>query len=261
MANISDRFDALVCDMDGVLYRGDQVVPGAPQAVARMRETGMRVVFCTNNSRSTVAEYLDKLSGMGFEASRDELITSAIVTIEELRRRSFEGNSAYVVGGAGIDEALRSEGIDIIEGEEGATVDLVVVGWDRGFTWDKMRIAADAVRSGATFIATNADATFPAATGTWPGAGSILASIERASGRQAEVMGKPFDPMLRTLRERLSGTKEVAMIGDRADTDLAGARTLGWGTILVLSGVTSEAEAAALDPQPDLIVPSIADLR
>jgi 4-nitrophenyl phosphatase len=124
-----------------------------------------------------------------------------------------------------------------------------------------MRIASSAVRAGALFIATNEDATFPAADGLWPGAGAILASIERASGRRAEVMGKPHLPMMESAARRLGRRSGVAMVGDRNDTDLEGARSLGWMTILVLSGVTSGTEAARLSPAPDLILDSLGSLQ
>lgn len=260
MEKISERLDALVCDMDGVLYRGGNVVPGAPGALDRLRAAGLKVLFCTNNSRATVDDYVARLSGMGFAVEPDEIITSAVVTAEELRSRGAIGSTAYVVGGPGIRTAMVEAGYSLCEGEDGEAADIVVVGWDETFTWDKMRIAATAVRSGATFVATNGDATLPVEGALWPGAGSILASIERASGRTAEVMGKPNPPMLASLRRHLGGVDRVAMVGDRPDTDLEGARRLGWMTILVLSGVTSAAEARSLSPAPDLVVGSLADL-
>lgn len=260
MEKISERLGALVCDMDGVLYRGDSVIGGAPEALDRLRSAGLKILFCTNNSRATVDDYVEKLSRMGFAVDRDEIVTSAIVTAEELRSRDMGGASAYVVGGPGIRTAMSEAGYTLCDGEEGESSDVVVVGWDETFTWDKMRIAATAVRRGAAFIATNDDATFPADGGLWPGAGSILASIERASGRRAEVMGKPNPPMLASLRRHLGDIDNVAMVGDRPDTDLEGARRLGWMTILVLSGVTSAEEARSVEPAPDLTVSSLADL-
>lgn len=260
MAKISDRLDALVCDMDGVLYRGDVAVDGAAAALDRLREAGVRIMFCTNNSRSSVERYVEKLKGLGFAAEREDVITSAVVTGDELARRHPDGGSVYVVGGPGIRDILEEQGFRVAELDEAASVTCVVVGWDKEFTWDKMRVAASAVRRGASLIATNDDATFPSADGLWPGAGSILASIEKASGERAEVMGKPHRPMLNALANRLSGIDRIGMIGDRDDTDLEGARRMGWMTILALSGVTSEADAVGLDPRPDLVVPSLAVL-
>ena len=253
-------FDALVCDLDGVVYRGDEVIPGAPEAIARLRAAGVRLLFCTNNSRSTVTEYTNKLGRLGVEIEPEEILTSAVVTAEALAARGFAGKTAIVVGGDGIKGALSDVCISVKDDPSVTISDLVVVGWDPGFTYDAMQRAATAVRQGATFIATNDDATFPSADGLWPGAGSILASIERASGGRAEVMGKPHPPMMDAAQKRLGDAARIAIVGDRVDTDLAGGAARGWTTILVLSGVTTEAQARDLSPQPDRVIASIADL-
>jgi 4-nitrophenyl phosphatase len=253
-------FDGLVCDMDGVLYRGDDPIEGAAAAVDELRRRGVRLVFCTNNSRSTVAQYVDKLARMGIRASPQEIVTSAVVTAEVLAKRRLNGARAIVVGGDGIRTELTSIGIEIDDGPESAAADLVVVGWDPRFDYPAMRRSAAAVMSGAEFIATNDDSAFPAPDGLWPGAGAILASIETASGRRAEVMGKPHDPMMEAVAARLDGAQEVAIVGDRPETDLAGGAARGWATVLVLSGVTGRDEAARVTPTPDLVVDSLQEL-
>ncbi|MGH2734163.1 MAG: HAD-IIA family hydrolase [Actinomycetota bacterium] len=255
------RADGLVLDLDGVVYRGDQPIAGAAQAIERARAAGVRVVFCTNNSSATVAQYVEKLGRVGVEARPLEIVTSAVVTAEILGERAVAGQTAIVIGRDGVREALASAGVEVIDDPATEAADLVVVGWDRTFTWDAMRRAATAVRAGATLIATNGDATFPAPVGLWPGAGAILASIEVASGVRAEVMGKPHRPMMEVAARRLDGAAAIAMVGDRPETDLDGARSMGWSTVLVLSGVTDEVGAARLDPAPDLIVASLADLE
>jgi 4-nitrophenyl phosphatase len=257
---VSPTPDGLVCDLDGVLYRGETPLPGAPEAVRHLRRRGVRLLFCSNNSRPTVAQYIAKLSRMGIEASDDEVLTSAVVIGEELVRRKLEESSAFVVGGEGLAQAVRGAGLSLVEGDEGRHAGLVAVGWDREFTYEKMRLAALAVRSGAVFLATNDDASFPAADGLWPGAGAVLAAIEVGSGRRAEVVGKPHEPMRRVVAQRLEGCRRIAVVGDRVETDIAMGRAVGWQTILVLSGVTSAAQARALDPPPDLILDSIADM-
>jgi 4-nitrophenyl phosphatase len=253
-------FDGLVCDMDGVLYRGDAPIEGSAAAVDELRRRGVRLVFCTNNSRSTVGQYVDKLARMGIRASPEEIVTSAIVTAEVLAKRGLNGARAVVIGGDGIRTELTSIGVEVDDGAEPAAADLVVVGWDPGFDYSAMRRAAAAVMSGAELIATNDDSSFPAPDGLWPGAGAILASIERASGRRAEVMGKPHDPMMETVAARLDGAEEVAMVGDRPETDLAGGAARGWATVLVLSGVTGLDEVAQVSPAPDLVVDSLHEL-
>jgi 4-nitrophenyl phosphatase len=257
---ISPPMDALVCDLDGVIYRGDEPVPGAADAVGRLRREGVRLLFCTNNSRSTVESYVTKLVNLGIPTEPGDILTSAIVTAEVLQQRGFAGKTAIVIGGEGIRRALSDVCISVKESPDVTVSDLVVVGWDPDFTYDDMKRAALAVRRGAKLIATNDDASFPAADGLWPGAGAILASIETASGAHAEVMGKPHTPMMDAVAKRLGDASNIAMLGDRPDTDLAGGRARGWRTILVLSGVTGPADVKGLDPAPDVVLDSIGDL-
>ena len=258
---IRGKFDALVCDLDGVVYRGDEPIPGSASAIEKLRSAGVRILFCTNNSRTPVTGYVAKLQGLGVPVDESDILTSATVTAEELQRRGRAGTTAIVVGGEGIRDALSSVCISVKDDPSVTASDLVVVGWTPEFDYDQMRRAALAVRKGATLIATNDDASFPAAGGVlWPGAGAILASIERATGARAEVMGKPHRPMMDAAALRLEGAKQIAVVGDRPDTDLAGGAARGWVTILVLSGVTDPAQAERVEPKPDLIVDSLVDL-
>lgn len=252
--------DALICDMDGVLFRRDDPIAGAAEAVGRFRGRGARVLFCTNNSRYSVDEYLAKLDGFGIPCDPSDLLTSGLVTAETLGARGFGGRRAMVVGGVGVRDALRDSGLAVAEGESTEGIDLVVVGWDPEFDYGVLARAADAVRGGAVFVATNADATFPAPHGLLPGAGSILAAVETASGRKAEVMGKPHRPMTDAITARVSGCRNVAIVGDRPDTDLAAGDVMGWTKVLVLSGVTSRDEAGSVRPRPDVVLDSLADL-
>jgi len=253
--------DGLVCDMDGVLYRGDRVIERAPEAVDALRNAGIRLCFCTNNSHFTPGQYRDKLSGLGIRASEEEILTSGIVTAEELDRRGLGGRRAIVIGGDGVRDALSRIGTEIDDDPEARTADLVVVGWDPSFDYASLRRASAAVRHGAEFVATNQDPTFPASDGLWPGAGAILAAIERASDRTAVVMGKPHEPMMQAAARRLAGVRRIAIVGDRPDTDLAGGTAMGWTTVLVLTGVTRPEDVPAVSPTPDLVIDSIADLR
>lgn len=254
------ELDALVCDLDGVVYRGSAVIPGAPEAVAAIRSKDIKVVFATNNATRTVQQYRDRLEELGIETSPDDIVTSAIVTIEEIVHRGWTGRSTFLVGGKGIRHACLEAGLELVEGDAARKADLVIVSGTPDLTYDHIRTAAFAVRSGAAFMATNADPTFPAADGLWPGAGAVLASIEVASGRAAEVMGKPNRPMMEAINRRLAGRSRIAAVGDQPGTDLAGAKAMGWTTILVLSGVTDAAAASALKDVPDLSLPSIVDL-
>jgi HAD superfamily hydrolase (TIGR01450 family) len=251
------NFDALVSDLDGVVYRGDSAIPGAADAINALRDDGVKVVFCTNNSRSTPAQYVAKLGGYGIDIALTDVVTSAVVTAEVLAERGARGKSAFVVGGDGVREGLASIGVTV---EASGDVDFVIVGWDPDFTYDAMKRAALAVRAGAELIATNDDAAFPAQDALWPGAGAILASIQVASGGRAEIMGKPHPPMMEAVARRLAGAKRIALVGDRPETDLAGGRARGWTTILVTSGVTKPEDAPGVDPKPDMIVGDLAEL-
>ena len=255
---IREGFDALVCDLDGVVYRGDEPVAGSVDALARLRRSGVRILYCTNNSRSTVVQYVERLSGLGIEVAPEDVVTSAIVTAEELQRRDYAGKTAIVVGGDGIREALGNVCISVKTDPSVTRSDLVVVGWDPTFTYEALARAATAVRQGAVLIATNLDATFPSPDGLLPGAGSLVAAVETASGSRAEAMGKPHKPMLDAVARRLEDCKQIVVVGDRADTDLAGAAERGWGRVLVLTGVTSASAAAAIEPAPDLICDDLA---
>ena len=253
-------FDALVCDMDGVIYRGTEPIAGSVDAVNRMRAAGVRFLFSTNNSRSTVAQYVTKLAGMGIDVLAEDILTSAVVTGEVLRERGFTDRSVLVVGGEGVRTAMKDAGLEILPDDRGREADVVVVGMDPDFTYARMKEATLALRAGASLIATNDDPSFPAPDGLWPGAGAVLASIETASGVEAEVMGKPNAPMMEAAALRLRGLTRIAVVGDRPETDLVGGVAMGWTTILVLSGVTARAGLDSVRPVPDVVVERLADL-
>lgn len=252
--------DGLVCDLDGVLYRGAEPIDGSPEAVGRLRGLGVRVVFCTNNANPTIARYIEKLASMGVAVERDDLVTSAVVMADLLAEEGADGKRAIVVGGGGLREALVS--IDVVVDDDPASraADYVVVGFDPDFTYESLKRASFAVQDGAELIAANADASFPAPDGLWPGAGALVAAVEVASGGRARVMGKPHEPMMRVAERHLGDASRIAIVGDRPNTDLEGGRVMGWTTILVLSGVTTRDEAGEVEPRPDLVLDRLADL-
>lgn len=252
--------DGLVIDLDGVVSRGKRPIPGAAEAVQRFREEGVALVFATNNATATVPRRLERLRSVGLEVAPEELVTSAVVTAEELIKRGFAGRSAFLIGKDGIRTALSDAGIVLLGSDSGETAELVVVSGDDRFDYDAMRVASTAVRNGAFFVATNDDATFPNNDGLVPGAGAIVSSIVIASGRSPLVMGKPHRPMMEAAARRLDGCERIAVIGDQPATDLAGAVEMGWASILVLSGVTSRDAAGSVSPKPDLVVDTIADI-
>lgn len=260
MSSARLSIDGLVCDLDGVVYRGTSVIPGAPEAIAALRAKGVRVIFATNNATHTVAHYIQRLGELGIAADEADILTCGTVTAEEMTGRGWSGRSVFLIGSHGIRESLQNASMNLVTGEAGRRADVVVISSDPDFNYDMMRTALFALNGGAEFIATNDDPTFPASDGLWPGGGAILAGIERAAGRTAEVMGKPNRPMMLAARRRLEGCERIAVVGDQPATDLAGGRSLGWTTILVLTGVTDGRAASLLDPAPDFVAADLAEV-
>ena len=243
----------VVCDLDGVVYRGDEAIPGAGEALAELERMGFRLVFATNNSSRTRLQAAEKIGRVvGYQADPAQIASSATAVNAVLAGGS---GTALIVGGDGIREAVDDAGY--LPVAEGIVPDVVVVGIDFGLTYETLRAATTAVLGGARFIATNTDPTFPGSDGLLPGAGAIVAAIERASGRSPDVLGKPHPPMRAILRE-MAGDGPVWMVGDRPDTDLAMARAEGWTAVLVLTGVV--ADAAGVQPPPDLVLADLAAL-
>ncbi len=228
-------------------------IPGADEAVATLRGAGIRVLFATNNSAPTKAELHRRLRGCGITAPDDDLLSSADVAASMLA----PGSTAVVVGEDGVVEALTGRGVAVAH--EGP-VDAVVVGLDQDLTYSDLARAADAVRSGARLIGTNDDATLPTPDGPVPGAGSIVAAVSVASGSPAEIAGKPHPPTADAIRALVPPGELRAVVGDRPSTDGALAAQLGVPYALVLSGVTSPADAGNLADgirpaavEPDLV--------
>ena len=240
-----------VLDLDGVVWLAETPIAGAADAVRQLQATGDPVVFVTNNSNPTEAEYEAKLARHGIDG-HGAVISSAMAAASVIA----PGERVLVCGGPGVVEALSTRGAVIVHDGQ---PDVVVVGFHRDFDYERMRIAATAVRGGARLVATNDDATYPTPEGLIPGAGAILAGIERASGVRAEVAGKPYSPMADTARGRL-GEGDGVVVGDRPDTDGRLARALGYRFALVLTGVVTADEAAGVDPKPDEVAPDLASL-
>jgi glycerol-1-phosphatase len=253
-------YGAILLDLDGVLYRGEQRIPAAAPTLAALRESGKRLVFLTNNSARTPAQVAGKLERLGIEASEEEIVTSAGATADLLRRET-DGNArtAYVIGQDGVRSALRDAGFDILDGEPSAAA-FVVVGWDGNVSYDDLRRATVLVRGGARLVATNADASYPAPGGElWPGAGAILAAVETASGTRATVVGKPHRPLFDAALARV-GTRNALMVGDRIETDIAGAVAAGLDSCLVLSGASRTAELLDHDALPSAVLRDVGGL-
>jgi glycerol-1-phosphatase len=256
-----------VLDLDGVLWLGDQPLPGAADAVARLRAAGHRVLFATNNSSARVATQEAKLAGFGIPAEGD-VVTSAMAAAHLVE----PGERVLVCGGPGVVEALEGRGavvVDFADADQagdgpGDKVDVVVVGFTRAFDYDRMRIASTAIRAGARFLATNTDVTYPTPDGLIPGGGAIAAAVAAAAEVEPEVAGKPHAPMAQVIHDVVgdaarSGPGRGIMVGDRPETDGDFAGTLGYRFGLVLTGVTGP-DDLPVTPTPDRVAPDLATL-
>jgi 4-nitrophenyl phosphatase len=248
----------LLIDLDGVVYTGRQAIAGAPEFLAQARRRGMPFLLVTNNSTAPPEEVAQRLAGMGIPVKPEEILTSAQAAMAYVRTHSDGRARVLVVGEAGLTTAAQAEGLEV--GEDGAG--WVVAGLDRGFDYQKLARATRAIRGGARFVASNADALLPIEGGDFlPGAGSIVAAIRAASGVEPVVTGKPEPAMFEAALLKLGGLQagQVAMIGDRLDTDIDGGRAAGLRTILVLTGVTTRALlATATSVQPDAVADDLA---
>jgi 4-nitrophenyl phosphatase len=256
----------LVFDLDGVVWRGNSPIEGAVEAIMQLKASGKRCLYCTNNSSQTPAAFVEKLAGMGVEAVEDDIITSSTATALYLSAQYTGPFLAYVIGGEGVHSAIQKIGARIVydrDIDDTTNVDCVVAGIDRSFTYDKLNTAQRLIRSGALFVATNRDATYPVEHGVIPGAGSIVASIETASGTTPVTIGKPRPVMVQLIQQKYKlQPQEIAFIGDRLDTDVVCARRAGVTAILVLTGVTTLAQArrAKGELRPDAVFPDLPSL-
>ncbi len=238
----------VICDIDGVIYRGDQVLPGSDLALQRLLDAGVDLFFATNNSTKSPATISEKISRVtGVDISPDSIVTSSQAAVHLLGENR---GPVMVLGSDGILSALAEAGIGVTENPEEATALLVGLDWD--LNYDRLTRAADAVRLGARFIATNTDPTYPVAEGLLPGGGACVAAVQVTTGLAPEIAGKPHPPMRALLRAK--GIGQAWVIGDRLDTDIALAQAEpDWTSILVLTGVTHPGQATGADHVvPDL---------
>jgi len=243
-------------DMDGVLVREEQAIPGADRFLARLRERGIPFLVLTNNSIYTRRDLAARLRASGLDVPEDAIWTSALATARflELQR---PGGSAYVIGEAGLTTALHTVGYTLTERDP----DYVVLGETRTYSFERITRAIRLVAAGARFIATNPDATGPTPDGPLPATGSVAALISHATGVAPYFVGKPNPLMMRSALNAIDAHSETtAMIGDRMDTDIVSGLEAGLETILVLSGVTTRAEAERHPYRASRIVDSVADL-
>jgi 4-nitrophenyl phosphatase len=248
----------LIIDMDGVLYRGSEAIPGTGAFLDFLRGQGIGFLLATNNSTKTPKQYVDKLADMGVAVGVDEILTSAQATAAYLLGIAPPEARIFVVGQDGLFAALREAGFSPVEEQP----EFVVVGMDFDVCYERLAQATLHIRAAARFIGTNADRTFPSERGIVPGAGALLALLETATGVTPTVIGKPGTAMVEQALARLGAHAATAgMLGDRLETDILAGRRAGLVTLLVLSGVTDAQTLAGSEIKPDLVFRDVGHLH
>jgi NagD protein len=243
-------------DMDGVIYRGSTLIPGAREFVSGLLHRNIPFTFLTNNSQRTRRDMSMKLRRLGIAVGDEHVFTCAMATARYLGRQK-PGGTAFVIGEGGLLNALHQNGFAIVDKEP----DFVVVGEGRMFNAEVMEQAVNMILGGARLIATNLDPNCPTHNGTRPGCGALVAMLEAATGIKAFSVGKPSPIMMRGARKEIGlSAAQTIMIGDTMETDILGGVQLGYRTILVLTGGTRREDLRKFAYQPDLIVESIASL-
>lgn len=243
-------------DMDGVIYRGSEIIEGAKEFIEELQKRNIPFLFLTNNSQRTRRDVAMKLVRMGFQISEEHIFTCAMATARFLKSQKPNG-TAYVIGEGGLLHALHRNGYSVVDSDP----DYVVVGEGRSFNMEMMERAVNMIFKGAKLISTNPDPNCPTHDGIRPGCGAIVAMLESATGIKAFSVGKPNPVMMRAARKELGLTSsETTMIGDTLDTDIIGGVQMGYNTVLVLSGGTKKEDLKHSAVMPGKIVNNIGNL-
>lgn len=252
---------ALIIDMDGVLWHGNQAVDGLTDFFSTLRERYIRFILATNNASSTPQQYVKKLAGMGVTVDLDEVMTSAMATAMYLAEESNPTQTRiFLIGEDGAEQALRETGFTLtglyeLNGENSKGADIVVCGKDHGINWDKLATATLNIRAGAKFIGTNGDTTLPTELGLTHGNGAILAALEAATGVSPLIIGKPEPVMYRQAVAKLGADlSETVAIGDKLETDILGAIRTGIRSLMVLTGVSTAEDLERSEYQPTWVM-------
>jgi arabinose operon protein AraL len=245
-------------DLDGTVYRGEVLIPGADTTIAALRAAGRRVAFLSNKPLQTRGDYADKLTRLGIPTQADDVVNSSLVLARHLTRLDPRA-PVFVIGEAPLIAELAAHGFEVRPDHR---VRWVVIAFDRTFDYAKLNMALQAVRQGARLIATNPDRTCPTEDGEIPDCAGMTAAVEAVTGHSVEVVvGKPSPIILEVALERLGvGASECVIVGDRIETDIVMGKRLGLATVLVLTGITQAGDPRIAETAPDLVVPSVRNL-
>jgi len=250
---LAEAHDLALVDLDGVAYRGHLPIEHAAESLTAARSAGLRLVFVTNNASREPEEVAGQLTGLDIPTRADEVLTAAQACAALLRTRLAPGARVLVIGGAGLRTAVTAAGLTVVGSADDAP-DAVAQGYAPGLAWEDLAEAAYAVAGGAWHVASNLDLSLPTARGFAPGNGALVGAVAAATGVRPDSAGKPSPTMYRMAVER-AGAERPLVIGDRLDTDLAGARSGGYPGLHVLTGVSSARDAALAEPglRPDYL--------
>jgi len=260
---IPSHIQALILDMDGVIWQSDAPIGNLPEIFKRIEARGLKYVFATNNGTKTPEQYVAVLEKLGVKVMPEQVVTSALSVAHMLSatRKYPRGTKIFMIGEDGIRVALEEKGFGVLSVGNAQEAQVFVMGIDRDITFDKMREGTLLVRRGIPFYATNPDKTFPTPRGEIPGAGAWISVITTATGVEPIYAGKPFPFMMELSLERLGTVKEETLVvGDRLETDIAAGQAVGCPCALVLSGVSTKEQAEAWEPKIDLIADDLASL-
>jgi len=246
-------------DLDGTIYLGDELIPGAAQVVERLRGRGGRIAFLSNKPIARREQYAEKLNRLGIPCENEDVINSSLVLARYLARE-HPGARVFPVAEQPVIEDLKRHGLEICDEPE--RIDVVAVSWDRGFDYRKLQIAYEAAMRGAALVGTNPDRTCPMPGYRLPDAACMIAAVEACTERKVDpIVGKPSEIMLNEILSLLDlEAGECAMFGDRVETDMLMAERAGLTAVLVLTGVTERGRLGSLPVRPDLVLQSVADL-
>jgi len=253
-------YDVAVLDLDGVVYVGPDAVPGATEALNAAQSDGMHLAFVTNNAARTPETVGDHLRELGLQAHDEDVVTSAQAAARLLARRLPAGSKVFLIGGEGLDVALRERDLVPVTSPDDDVAG-VAQGYGPEMPWKRVVQGAILVRSGLPWVASNMDLSIPTATGVGPGNGTLVRLVADFSGREPEVAGKPQAPLFEETLTRVGGERPL-VIGDRLDTDIEGAVTMGWDSLLVLTGVTGldDLVRAGKHERPTYVLPDLGGL-
>ncbi|WP_080875114.1 TIGR01457 family HAD-type hydrolase [Oceanobacillus timonensis] len=249
------KYKGYLIDLDGTMYRGNEVIPEAAPFVNQLAERNIPYVFVTNNSTKSTHDVAEKLNHLGIQANHNQVVTSSMATANYLKDQFME--TCYCIGQSGLKNALEKQGIQLVDDIH---ADAVVVGMDKDITYDKLAKACIAIRNGAAFISTNRDHAIPTENGMGPGNGAFTALVQTSTQQDPIFIGKPDTIIMKEALEVLGLPKEeVLMVGDNYQTDIQSGFNAQVDTLFVHTGVTSKAELATLEKQPTYIIENLSE--